>query len=105
MIPSVAYLEPHCQQRARDYATRRRTEGKTDREIIRCLKRYIASPPSLPDCASLRATRTAARITLATAAAQLGTWDTRISRLERGLTHDGDLASRYEQWLSHQAAA
>jgi transposase len=29
-------------QRTRDYIDRRRTEGKTDREIRRCLKRYIA---------------------------------------------------------------
>ena len=29
-------------QRTRDYVTRRTTEGKTKREIIRCLKRYIA---------------------------------------------------------------
>lgn len=102
-----------CDQRTRDYVTRRRAEGKTDREIIRCLKRYIAreacklitSPPAVPNGASLRAARTAARITLATAAAQLGTWPTRISHLERGLTHDGDLASRYQQWLSHQTAA
>jgi transposase len=101
-----------CDQRTRDYLTRRQAEGKTSREIIRCLKRYIArevynlitSPPPVPDGASLRAARTAARITLATAAAQLGTWDTRISQLERGLTHDSDLASRYQHWLSHQTA-
>ena len=32
---------PH-DERTRAYADRRRTEGKTDREIKRCLKRYIA---------------------------------------------------------------
>ncbi len=26
----------------RDYVQRRRTEGKTDREIRRCIKRYLA---------------------------------------------------------------
>ena len=31
----------HC-PRTRDYVQRRRSEGKTDREIRRCLKRYIA---------------------------------------------------------------
>jgi transposase len=31
----------HC-PRTRDYVARRRAEGKTDREIRRCLKRYIA---------------------------------------------------------------
>jgi hypothetical protein len=29
-------------ERTRAYAERRRAEGKTDREIKRCLKRYIA---------------------------------------------------------------
>jgi hypothetical protein len=29
-------------ERTRAYADRRRAEGKTDREIKRCLKRYIA---------------------------------------------------------------
>ncbi len=28
--------------RTRDYAARRTTEGKTKKEIMRCLKRYIA---------------------------------------------------------------
>jgi transposase len=46
-------------ERTRAYADRRRAEGKTDREIKRCLKRYIArdlyrrleSPPSTLDAA------------------------------------------------------
>ena len=29
-------------QRTRDYVTRRLAEGKTKREIMRCLKRYVA---------------------------------------------------------------
>jgi hypothetical protein len=29
-------------QRTQEYVTRRTTEGKSKREIIRCLKRYIA---------------------------------------------------------------
>ncbi|GAT69460.1 transposase [Planomonospora sphaerica] len=29
-------------QRTRDYAERRTGEGKTKKEIIRCLKRYVA---------------------------------------------------------------
>ncbi|BCJ62925.1 hypothetical protein Jiend_63470 [Micromonospora endophytica] len=35
--PRLRYDEP-----TRAYADRRRTQGKTDREIKRCLKRYIA---------------------------------------------------------------
>jgi transposase len=31
-----------CDQRTRDYLDRRTTQGMTRREVIRCLKRYIA---------------------------------------------------------------
>ena len=31
-----------CHQQTRDYIARRRSEGKTTREAIRCLKRYLA---------------------------------------------------------------
>jgi transposase len=107
----IAMVRLTCDRRTRDYAARRRSEGRSDREIIRCLKRYIArevyqlitSPPALPAGAELRAHRTTARITLTTAAAQLATWPTRISELERGLIYDADLASRYQQWLTHIA--
>ena len=36
---------------------------------------------------------------------QLGTWPIRISRLERGLEHDSELAGRYEAWLTAHNAA
>jgi transposase len=108
----IAMVRLTCDQRTQDYAVRRRSEGKSDREIIRCLKRYIArevyqlitDPPAVPDGASLRAARTAAGISLSTAAGQLSTWPTRISELERGLKHDADLANRYQQWLSQKTA-
>jgi transposase len=108
----IAMVRLTCDQRTRDYAARRRAEDKTDREILRCLKRYIArevftlitSPRPVPDGLGLRATRTAARISLATVAAALGTWPTRISELERGLKHDVDLATRYQRWLTQNAA-
>ena len=108
----IAMVRLTCDQRTRDYAARRRAEGKTDREILRCLKRYIArevfmlitSQPSVPDGSGLRAARTAAGISLATVATALSTWPTRISELERGLKHDIDLASRYKQWLILNAA-
>jgi transposase len=35
-------MEPHRDARTRDYLARRITEGKTRREAIRGLKRYIA---------------------------------------------------------------
>jgi len=43
---------------------------------------------------------------LAVAAAEaLGTWPIRISRLERGLDFDRDLADKYQAWLRAQEAA
>jgi transposase len=38
----IAVCRLSCCPRTRDYATRRAREGKSQREIIRCLKRYIA---------------------------------------------------------------
>lgn len=38
----IALSRMRTEQRTKDYAKRRTREGKTDREIMRCLKRYIA---------------------------------------------------------------
>jgi transposase len=38
----IAVVRLRCSQRTRDYTTRRIAEGKSKKEIIRCLKRYIA---------------------------------------------------------------
>jgi hypothetical protein len=35
-------------ERTREYVARRTAEGKSKREIMRCLKRYIDSPGDLP---------------------------------------------------------
>jgi transposase len=108
----IAIVRLTCDPRTQAYAERRRAEGKTSREIIRCLKRYIAREvfvlltkprPSL-NGADLRKTRTAAGLTLAMAAEHLGTWPSRVSELERGLKHDADLAARYQAWLTLHAA-
>lgn len=100
-------------QRTKDYLARRTAEGKTSKEIIRCLKRHIAremfalltTPASVPNGNELRAARLQAGTTLKTAADALGVWPTRISELERGLTHDSNLARRYQLWLQPQQIA
>jgi transposase len=94
-------------QRTMDYIARRISEGKTKREAIRCLKRYvarevyalIAHPPVVPAGAQLRTARQRGGWSLQTVADALGVWPTRISALERSLTHDTDLARRYACWL------
>jgi len=55
-IHTIALTRLRVGDTTRAYADRRRTEGKTDREIKRCLKRYIArelyrhleAPPAMP---------------------------------------------------------
>ncbi|MHB1763794.1 MAG: transposase [Acidimicrobiales bacterium] len=94
------------------YVACRTAEGKSLREIVRCLKRHIARevyrhlvrPESVPAGSDLRSARLSARISLQTVADALGSWPTRISELERGLKHDTALARRYVKWLSEHGA-
>ncbi len=92
------------------YVQRRRQEGKSDRDILRCLKRYIAremyhlliNPTDVPHAADLRQQRIAAGISLTAAAHHLCTTAMRLSRLERGVLHHADLATTYQHWLTTQ---
>lgn len=95
------------------YAARRRAEGKSTKEIVRCLKRYIArevfglltKERHVPDTSDLRPARLAAGITLQIAATHFDTWPARISELERGLRRNDELERRYRAWLSTSTAA
>ena len=56
---TIAMTRLACDPRTKAYAARRTAEGKTKKEIIRCLKRYIAReiyktlcPPKPPAAAS-----------------------------------------------------
>lgn len=99
--PTIRYLE------------RRRQEGKSDREIMRCLKRYIAreifhlltNPVPVTTGAELRELRHSLGLSLARAATALSTTMGRLSRLERGLTHHDELATQYRQWLEGSVGA
>ena len=97
----------------RAYAARRTAEGKTGKEIIRCLKRYVARevyqaltnpPEDLPTGPELRALRQHHRLPLVAVAGALGTTPIRLSTLERGLVHDTRLARRCRTWLIEQGA-
>ena len=102
-------LHDEATQLSRGPAT---AEGKSTQEILRCLKRYIArevfrlltNPPSVPDGAHLRARRVAASVTLAVVATNLDTTPMQISRLERGVLHNAELARNYELWLDAEAS-
>jgi transposase len=109
----IAMVRLTSDEETKAYSARRQAEGKTKRDVVRCLKRHIArevflhltKPAAIPIGRDLRAARTAAGISLDTVSSELGTWPTKISRLERGLDHNSDLARRYEAWLTAQKAA
>ena len=46
----IATVRLSYDQRSRDYAARRRAEGKTRRGIIRCLERHNATGPAADSC-------------------------------------------------------
>src|SRR3954469_15185380 len=55
-IPRVAVTRARCHPETKDYIARRKAEGKTTREAIRCLKRHLArriwhllQPPTPPE--------------------------------------------------------
>ena len=108
----IAMVRLRHDERTKAYAARRTAQGKTRREIIRCLKRHIAreihqlltDPPPVPAGAHLRRRRHDAGLTLQDAAAAINTQPSRISALERGDQHNLDLATRYQHWLTHNAA-
>ncbi len=98
-------------RRTKEYVARRTAEGKSKKEIMRCLKRYVAdevyslitNPPAVPSIDDLRPFRKSLKMTLKTAAEHFSTWETTISRLERGLTRNDELADEYRKYLLEAA--
>ncbi len=109
----IALVRMSNDPRTQAYVARRRQDGKSSKEIIRCLKRYIAreifqlltNPREVPRGADLRAARLRDGLTLTDVAEALNTWPIRISEIERGVVHNADLARRYDLWLTHRQAA
>ena len=75
---------------------------------MRCLKRFVArevyqtitNPPSdVPTGAQIRILRTALGINMTDSGLAVGTTYDAISRLERGIIHDTNLARRTRDWL------
>ena len=96
-----------------DYVAKRTAEGKSKREIMRCLKRYaareiyrqITNPQAAPNNTDLRQLRTTLGCTITTAARELGHWPSKISLLERGLLRHDALAATYRQRLTQQTTS
>lgn len=92
------------------YAARRRSEGLSDREIMRCLKRYIAreayraltgprsSGPRF-DAGGLRSARRAAGISQEAAGEALGVSKGLISLIELGRGGSPSMRERYRSWV------
>lgn len=93
----------HHEPRTMAYFERRRAEGLTDRDIMRCLKRHIANEvyaalihpaTAEPIGPGLRIRRQDHAMTMRDIARQLDVPYRRIQRLETGERSDPDLASR-----------
>ncbi|WP_104119087.1 IS110 family transposase [Arthrobacter sp. B1805] len=99
--------------RTKDYVDKRTAEGKSKREIMRCLKRYVArevyrqitNPIPAPTVTDLRLRRRELGITLQQVAEHLNHWPSYLSRLERGRTRNDLLSIKYRSWLAEQAPA
>ena len=90
------------------YVARRVAEGKSEREIVRCLKRYVAreifrllvDPKEVTNGADLRRLRHEHGITLTQVASALGTTTSKVSNIERSIYHDTNFTERYLAWLN-----
>jgi transposase len=104
----IALVRMRHDPKTRTYVERRTHDGKSKKEIIRCLKRAIVrevyraltSPASRACHADLRTIRTTKKITLTQAAVALNTWPARISDIERKARPLPELATRYRNWLA-----
>lgn len=93
-----------------EYAERARGRGKSDREVMRCLKRYVAReayralmrPHEIrrpEDASELVAARRAAKVSQVRAASILGTSEKYTSMLERGQRELKPIRRAYEAWV------
>lgn len=110
-LHQIVLVRLRYEPRTKSYMERRRAEGLTHKDVVRCLKRFVAreiyqiivSPPDqIITGQQLRDLRTAKTISLTQTAIALGKSPTEISRLERGITHNTQLAQQQHQWLTQQ---
>ena len=106
-LHTIAVVRMGSHPRTREFVQRQRDRGRSNPEILRILKRAIARemfkhlsrPRPALHIDDLRPARHAKNITLHAAAAAIGAHAMTISRMERGLYLNTDLATRYRAWL------
>ena len=112
-IHEIARVRMACDPRTRRYIERKMSEGKTKKEAVRCLCRYIAREvyrlltgpqEPLPEPGALAAERRSAGLTQADVAAELGVAPGKVSRLELGRAIDARLMGAYRSFLDELAA-
>ena len=108
-LHSIVINRMRYDERTSEYVERRTSEGKSKREIIRCLKRYVArevyrallhpKETHHPSGESLRARRAAVGLTQKAVAESLGTESMRISEIETERRKCFDLRDAYDKLL------
>lgn len=101
-------MRPSNEERTRSYAARLRANGKSKKDVLRCLKRAIAReafhlivhPEPVPATEDPRDLRHQRGATLVQAAMSIGAEPARLSELERGKRPNADLATAYRAWLT-----
>jgi transposase len=104
----IALVRMSHHQPTIDYVHRQTDRGRSKKEILRMLKRaicreiyrHLTRPAPVPIWTDLRPARQAQNLTLTAAAQHFGVWPTVLSRIERGLQRNDELATQYRTWLT-----
>jgi transposase len=107
-LHQIALVRLSNDRRTKDYAARLRANGKSKKDVLRCLKRAIAReafhllvhPEPVPATDDLRELRLQRGVTLVRAAMSIGAEPARLSELERGRRPNAELATTYRAWLT-----
>ena len=107
-LHQIALVRLSNDPRTKDYSARLRANGKSKKDVLRCLKRAIAReafhllvrPEPVPATDDLRDLRQRRGVTLVRAAMSIGAEPTRLSELERGRRPNAELTAAYRAWLT-----
>ena len=112
-IHEIARTRMTNDKRTQDYIAKRISEGKTKKEAIRCLCRFIAREvyglitgpqEPLPDAAALSERRKELGLTQSDVARALGMHKMKVSRLERSIAIERVCLVAYESFLEEYAS-